>query len=162
MTMKKTRQGRKPLVGIVYGSVSDESVMKECSAVLAAFDVPFEMAVMSAHRQPGRVAAYASSAAGRGLKVIVAGAGLAAHLAGAVAAHSTLPVIGVPLDAGSLGGLDALLATVQMPQGVPVATVAIGKHGAKNAAWLALQILALADSRLAAQLRTHKESLATS
>ncbi len=162
MTTKKTRQGRKPLVGIVYGSMSDEPVMKECAAVLERFDVPFEMAVMSAHRQPARVAAYAFSAAGRGLKVVIAGAGLAAHLAGAAAAHTILPVIGIPLDAGSLGGLDALLATVQMPQGVPVATVAIGKHGAKNAGWLALQILALADARLSAKLRAHKESLATS
>lgn len=141
-----------PLVGIVFGSASDEPVMKECAAVLERFGVPYELNVMSAHRTPERVAEYARSAAGRGLKVLIAGAGLAAHLAGAVAAHSLLPVIGVPLDAGSLGGLDALLSTVQMPAGVPVATVAIGKAGAKNAAWLALRILALQDTQLAARL----------
>ena len=157
--MKKSA-AKKAMVGIVYGSVSDEAVMKECAAVLDTFGVPFEMSVMSAHRQPGRVAAYATAAEGRGLKVMIAGAGLAAHLAGAVSAHTILPVIGIPLDAGRLGGLDALLSTVQMPQGVPVATVAIGTHGAKNAAWLALQILALGDARLAAELRARKAELA--
>ena len=144
-------------VGIVYGSPSDEAVMKECAAVLDEFSVACEMNVMSAHRTPRKVAEYASSAAGRGIKVLIAGAGLAAHLAGAVAAHTTLPVIGVPLDAGGLGGLDALLATVQMPKGVPVATVAIGKHGARNAALLAVQILALANPELARQLAERKE-----
>ena len=144
-------------VGIVYGSPSDESVMKECAAVLDEFGVAYEMNAMSAHRTPGTVADYASSAAGRGLRVLIAGAGLAAHLAGAVAAHTILPVIGVPLDAGSLGGLDALLATVQMPKGVPVATVAIGKHGARNAAYLAVQILALNDATLTEQLAKRKE-----
>lgn len=146
-----------PCVGIVFGSPSDEPVMKECATVLDEYGIAYEMNVMSAHRTPARVAEYSSSAAGRGLKVIIAGAGLAAHLAGAVAAHTTLPVIGVPLDAGSIGGLDALLATVQMPKGVPVATVAIGKHGAMNAAHLAAQILALSDSELAAALRANKE-----
>ncbi|MCX7847101.1 MAG: 5-(carboxyamino)imidazole ribonucleotide mutase [bacterium] len=141
-----------PLVGIVFGSTSDEPVMKECAGVLEEFGVAYEMQVMSAHRTPAKVAEYARGAAGRGLKVLIAGAGLAAHLAGAVAANSLLPVIGVPLDAGTLGGLDALLSTVQMPPGVPVATVAIGKPGAKNAAWLALRILALQDADLAARL----------
>jgi phosphoribosylaminoimidazole carboxylase PurE protein len=147
-----------PRIGIVYGSASDEAVMKETAAVLEQFGVEYELQVMSAHRTPATVAAYAQAAAGRGLKVLIAGAGLAAHLAGAVAANTILPVIGVPLDAGTLGGLDALLATVQMPAGVPVATVAIGKHGAKNAGWLALQILALQDAALADALRTRKSS----
>jgi len=141
-----------PLVGIVFGSASDEPVMKECAAVLDEFAVAYEMQVMSAHRTPQKVAQYARNAAARGVKVLIAGAGLAAHLAGAVAANSLLPVIGVPLDAGTLGGLDALLSTVQMPPGVPVATVAIGKPGAKNAAWLALRILALHDAALAEKL----------
>lgn len=140
------------LIGIVFGSASDEPVMKECAGVLDEFGVAYEMQVMSAHRTPEKVADYARTAAQRGLKVLIAGAGLAAHLAGAVAANSLLPVIGVPLDAGTLGGLDALLSTVQMPPGVPVATVAIGKPGAKNAAWLALRILALQDSTLAETL----------
>jgi phosphoribosylaminoimidazole carboxylase PurE protein len=107
---------------------------------------------MSAHRSPDEVREYASTAAMRGLKVIIAGAGLAAHLAGAVAANTILPVIGVPLAAGSLGGLDALLSTVQMPKGIPVATVAIGSHGARNAAWLAAEIIALSDDGIAAKL----------
>lgn len=145
-----------PLVGIIYGSASDEAVMKETAAVLAQLGVAYEMQVLSAHRTPAQVAAYAQAAAGRGLKVLIAGAGLAAHVAGAVAANTILPVIGVPLDAGTLGGLDALLATVQMPAGVPVATVAIGTHGAKNAAWLALRILALQDAALAGALRKRK------
>ena len=144
-------------VGIVFGSPSDEPVMKECAAVLDEYGIGYEMNVMSAHRTPAKVAEYSSTAADRGLSVIIAGAGLAAHLAGAVAANTTLPVIGVPLDAGSIGGLDALLATVQMPKGVPVATVAIGKHGAKNAAHLAAQILALGNPELAATLRANKE-----
>lgn len=130
--------------------------MKECAGVLDQFGIAYEQQVMSAHRTPAKVAAYARDAAGRGLQVLIAGAGLAAHLAGALAAHTVLPVIGVPIDAGTLGGLDALLATVQMPAGVPVATVAIGKPGAKNAAWLALQILALQDPALAEKLRNKK------
>jgi len=107
---------------------------------------------MSAHRTPAEVADYSAKAASRGIKVIIAGAGLAAHLAGAVAANTKLPVIGVPLSAGTLGGLDALLSTVQMPPGVPVATVAIGKYGAKNAAWLAARIIALSDEDVASKL----------
>ena len=146
-----------PCVGIVFGSPSDEPVMKECVTVLDEYGIAYEMNVMSAHRTPAKVAKYSSTAAERGLKVIIAGAGLAAHLAGAVAAHTILPVIGVPLDSGSIGGLDALLATVQMPKGVPVATVAIGKHGAKNAAHLAAQILALSDPALAEILRNNKK-----
>jgi len=145
-----------PLIGIVYGSASDEPVMQECATVLDQFGIAYEQQVMSAHRTPAKVAAYARDAAARGLQVLIAGAGLAAHLAGALAAHTILPVIGVPINAGTLGGLDALLATVQMPTGVPVATVAIGKPGAKNAAWLALQILALHDPALAEKLRSKK------
>lgn len=141
------------LVGILMGSESDRDVMKLTSEVLGDLEIPFEVNVMSAHRTPGKVKEYASNAAERGLKVLIAGAGLAAHLAGAVAAHTILPVIGVPLAAGSLGGLDSLLSTVQMPKGIPVATVAIGSHGARNAAYLAAQIIALENPEVAARLK---------
>ncbi len=144
-------------VGIVYGSKSDEEVMQNCADVLDGMGVAYEKNVMSAHRTPETVKKYAETAADRGLKVIIAGAGLAAHLAGAVAANTILPVIGVPLAAGSLGGLDSLLSTVQMPPGVPVATVAIGKYGAKNAAWLAMQIIALTDGELAGKLKERRK-----
>ncbi len=144
-------------VGIVYGSTSDEEVMQNCSDVFDNMGVAYEKKVMSAHRTPETVKDYAQSASERGLKVIIAGAGLAAHLAGAIAANTILPVIGVPLAAGSLGGLDSLLSTVQMPPGVPVATVAIGKYGAKNAAWLAMQILALSDEELSEKLKERKK-----
>jgi phosphoribosylaminoimidazole carboxylase PurE protein len=133
-----------------------------CAAAqrLDAFGVPYEVTVTSAHRAPQGTAAYAGSARARGLHVLIAGAGLAAHLAGVVAAHTTLPVVGVPLEAGSLHGLDALLATVQMPPGVPVATMAVGKAGAENAAILAVEILALRDEILAARLAAFKTELA--
>lgn len=134
------------------GSESDRDVMKLTSEVLEDLGIPFEVNVMSAHRSPSEVSEYASGAAGSGLKVLIAGAGLAAHLAGAVAANTILPVIGVPLAAGPLNGIDALLSTVQMPKGVPVATVAIGSHGARNAAYLAAQIIALEDAGIAARL----------
>ncbi|HXQ23767.1 MAG TPA: 5-(carboxyamino)imidazole ribonucleotide mutase [Candidatus Acidoferrales bacterium] len=149
-----------PLVGILMGSDSDWEVMSGAATRLDALGVSYEIMVTSAHRAPQRTAAYASSARERGLRVVIAGAGVAAHLAGVIAAHTTLPVIGVPLESGSLRGLDALLATVQMPPGVPVATVAIGKAGAENAAILAAQILALGDARLAARLATFKKELA--
>jgi len=142
----------KILVGVLYGSVSDETVMADCMNTLDKLGIQYEVNVMSAHRTPEEVAEYSRTAAERGLKVLIAGAGLAAHLAGAVAANTKLPVIGVPLSAGTLGGLDALLSTVQMPPGVPVATVAIGKHGAKNAAWLAARIIALNDKNVASKL----------
>ena len=142
-----------PLVGILMGSESDRDVMKLAEGVLDELGIPSETMVMSAHRTPGVVRDYASGAADRGLKVLIAGAGLAAHLAGAVAAHTILPVIGVPLAAGPLNGIDSLLSTVQMPKGIPVATVAIGSHGARNAAWLAAEILALEDDAIAAGLR---------
>lgn len=146
------------LVGIVMGSDSDLPVMEKAGGVLERFGVGFEIEVMSAHRKPARVAEYASSADDRGLKVLIAGAGLAAHLPGVVAAHTPLPVIGVPLHNDALGGADALYSCVQMPPGVPVATVAIG--GAKNAAVLAAQILATADDALAQKLRDYKKELA--
>ena len=144
-------------VGILMGSESDRPRMEPASAVLKELGIPHEMHVMSAHRNPDAVAKFTREAPGRGLKVFIAGAGMAAHLAGAIAARSTLPVIGVPLDGSPLNGMDALLATVQMPPGVPVATVAIGSAGAKNAGWLAAQILALTDEALAAELRRRKE-----
>lgn len=146
-----------PLVGIVMGSDSDMPVMEKAGAVLDRFEVPFEIEVMSAHRKPARVAEYASSADDRGLKVIIAGAGLAAHLPGVVAAHTSLPVIGVPLFQEGLAGADALYSCVQMPPGVPVATVAIG--GSKNAAVLAVQIIATGDDSLRVRLRGYKKEL---
>lgn len=145
-------------VGIVMGSDSDMPVMEKAGAVLDRFQISWEIEVMSAHRKPARVAEYAIGAIDRGLKVIIAGAGLAAHLPGVIAAHTTLPVIGVPLHNEALGGADALYSCVQMPPGVPVATVAIG--GAKNAAVLATQILGVADSDLADRLRSYKDELA--
>ena len=146
------------LVGIVMGSDSDLPVMRKAGDVLDRFEVAHEIEVMSAHRSPARVAAYASSAEERGLKVLIAGAGLAAHLPGVVAAHTSLPVIGVPLLADALGGADALYSCVQMPPGVPVATVAIG--GAKNAALLAVQILAVGEPSLRARLHDLKSEMA--
>jgi phosphoribosylaminoimidazole carboxylase PurE protein len=151
-----------PLVAILLASDGDWDVMAAAAARLDAFQVPYEIIVTSAHRSPERTTTYASSARERGLRVLIASAGLAAHLAGVVAAHTTLPVIGVPLAVGSLGGLDALLATVQMPPGVPVATVAVGKAGAENAAVLAAQILALDDEALAQRVAQFKQQLARS
>ena len=146
------------LVGIVMGSDSDLPVMEKAGAVLDRFGVGWEIEVMSAHRSPQRVSDYAQTAEGRGLRVVIAGAGLAAHLPGVVAAHTTLPVIGVPLYNDALGGADALYSCVQMPPGVPVATVAVG--GSKNAAVLAVQILATGDENLRAKLRDYKRELA--
>ena len=150
----------KPQVGIIMGSDSDLPVMEGAVAMLKKFGVPFEITVGSAHRTPERAAKFAAEARSRGLKVIIAGAGQAAHLAGALAAQTTLPVIGVPIDSSSLQGLDALLSTVQMPPGIPVATVAIGKPGATNAGILAVQILATADEQLAELLAAHKKEMA--
>jgi len=140
------------VVGVLMGSESDRPQMAGATEVLDALGVPHEVLVLSAHRDPDRVAAYAAEASGRGLRVLIAGAGMAAHLAGVLASRTTLPVIGVPLDGSPLLGLDALLSTVQMPPGVPVATVAVGKAGAKNAGWLAARILALQDPALAGKL----------
>jgi phosphoribosylamine--glycine ligase len=159
-TIKKDQAESLPLVGIVMGSDSDLDVMKSAADVLKEFDVAFEMTVASAHRSPQRAATWASTARERGIKLIIAGAGHAAHLAGAMAAHSSLPIIGVPIDSSCLQGLDALLATVQMPPGIPVATMAVGKPGARNAGILAVQILALADNDLAARFETFKKDMA--
>jgi len=142
------------------GSDSDLAVMKEAAVVLKEFGVACEVEIASAHRSPARAAAYAQRAAGRGIKVLIAGAGMANHLAGALAAHTHLPVIGVPLASPPLNGLDALLSTVQMPAGVPVATVAVGTAGARNAGLLAVQILALSDEPLSRKLIEYKEGLA--
>ena len=149
-----------PLVGIVMGSDSDFEALRPAFETLRQFGVPFEVRVSSAHRTPDATAEWSSSARARGLKVLLAAAGGAAHLAGAVAAHTTLPVVGIPVAGGALNGLDALLATVQMPGGVPVATVAVGGGGPKNAALLAVQILALSDEALAAKLDDFKRAQA--
>ncbi len=151
---------KKPLVSIVMGSDSDLEIMQESAKALEGFGIPYEMDVTSAHRSPARTGKYAREAAGRGIRVIIAGAGGAAHLAGVIAAESTLPVIGVPIPSTSLQGLDSLLAIVQMPAGIPVATVAIGKAGATNAGILAAQILATADPEVAKKMHAHKEKLA--
>ena len=148
-----------PLVGVVMGSTSDADVMEGCTDVLKQLKVPHEVRVISAHRTPERTREYAESAAERGLEVIIAGAGWAAHLAGFMAAHTTLPVIGIPIDSSPLQGMDALLSTVQMPPGIPVATVALGKGGAKNAAVLAAQILALKHGPIAEKLKAYREGL---
>lgn len=148
-----------PLVGVVMGSTSDADVMEGCTDVLKQLKVPHEVRVISAHRTPERTREYAESAAERGLEVIIAGAGWAAHLAGVIAAHTTLPVIGIPIDSSPLQGMDALLSTVQMPPGIPVATVALGKGGAKNAAVLAAQILALKHAPIAEKLKAYREGL---
>jgi phosphoribosylamine--glycine ligase len=150
-----------PQVGIVMGSDSDLKVMEAALGIFKRFSIPIEMTVASAHRSPERAATYATSARSRGLRVIIAGAGHAAHLAGVLAAHTTLPVIGVPIDSSCLQGFDSLLSTVQMPPGIPVATVSIGKPGAKNAAILAVQILATSDDVLTQQLETFKKEMAT-
>ena len=150
-----------PLVSIVMGSDSDLEIMREAARALDDFGIAYEMDVTSAHRSPDRTAGYARDAAQRGIRVIIAGAGGAAHLAGVIAAHTTLPVIGVPIPSTSLNGLDSLLATVQMPAGIPVATVAIGKPGATNAGILAAQILGLSDQKLAKKLDDHKKKLAS-
>lgn len=149
-----------PWVSIAMGSDSDMETLAEGAKALEEFGIPYEMQVLSAHRSPELVADFARGARDRGLKVIIAGAGGAAHLAGVIAAHTTLPVIGVPLAATSLAGFDALLATVQMPAGVPVATMAVGKAGAKNAAILAAEILSLSDAKLSARLGEFKKKLA--
>ncbi len=149
-----------PVVSIVMGSDSDLEVMREAGKALEDFGIAYEIDVTSAHRSPDRTAEYAREAAGRGIRVIIAGAGGAAHLAGVIAAHTTLPVIGVPIPSTSLQGMDSLLATVQMPAGIPVATVAIGKPGATNAGILAAQIVAMADRAVAEKLVAHKRKLA--
>ena len=145
-------------VAILMGSESDWPVMQSTTELLADLEVKFEVRVSSAHRTPNETASYVEDATNRDCGVFICAAGLAAHLAGAVAAHTTRPVIGVPIDAGPLNGFDALLSTVQMPPGIPVATVAIGKPGAKNAAYLAAQVLALNDSNLSAKLEEERNA----
>ena len=149
----------KPVVGILMGSDSDLGVMQEAVKVLKQFEIGFEIGVYSAHRSPHRTLEYVKSARERGLRVIIAGAGSSAHLAGVTAAETTLPVIGVPIDSSPLSGLDSLLSTVQMPPGVPVATMGVGKSGATNAAFFAIQILAVSDETLAKKLADYKDQL---
>jgi phosphoribosylaminoimidazole carboxylase PurE protein len=149
----------KVTVGVVMGSDSDWPLMEDTAKTLKEFGIHFEVRVLSAHRTPELAAEYALSARDRGLKVLIAAAGGAAHLAGVIAAHTLLPVIGIPVKGGALDGLDALLSTVQMPAGIPVATVALGRSGAVNAALLAVQILALNDAALADRLAAHKQEL---
>ena len=148
-----------PVVGIVMGSDSDWPKINKAAEALAEFDVPFEVRVMSAHRTPEVVSEYASSAIDRGLRVIIAAAGGAAHLAGVVAAHTTLPIIGLPVPTPDLGGLDSLLSTVQMPGDVPVASMAVGMGGPRNAGLFAVQILATSDPALQGRLADFKASL---
>jgi phosphoribosylamine--glycine ligase len=158
--MSKSSSSSAAVVGIVMGSDSDRQVMEEGQRVLTEFGVESELVVRSAHRTPEAAAEWARTARARGLKVIIAAAGGAAHLAGAMAAHSRLPVLGVPLASSPLVGFDALLSTVQMPPGIPVGTLGVGAWGARNAAFLALRILALHDAGLAKQLEAHTERMA--
>jgi phosphoribosylaminoimidazole carboxylase PurE protein len=152
--------GKQPLVGILVGSESDLDVMRATTSTLDELKITHELRVASAHRTPALVRSYAEEAEGRGIKVVICAAGMAAHLAGAVGAATDLPVIGVPMPGGVADGLDALLSTVQMPAGVPVATVAVGKAGARNAALLAARILALNDEVLRRRLRTLRDEMA--
>lgn len=153
--------GDRAVVGILMGSASDWPTMRKTAETLEALQIPYERHVISAHRTPGRCAAYAESARDRGLQVIIAAAGLAAHLAGVVAASTPLPVIGVPMSTSMMGGLDSLLSMVQMPKGIPVATVAVGSHGAVNAAVMAARILALADDDVRESLDRYIEEMAS-
>jgi len=149
-----------PQVSIVMGSDSDLEIMNEAAKALESFGIPYEIDVTSAHRSPARTSEFTRQAAGRGIKVIIAGAGGAAHLAGVIAAETTLPVIGVPIPSTPLNGMDSLLSIVQMPAGIPVATVAIGRAGATNAGILAAQIIALSDHAVAEKLKQYKKKLA--
>jgi 5-(carboxyamino)imidazole ribonucleotide mutase len=160
MPVAKKRSTKPPRVAVVMGSDSDWEVMSAATKRLETFGLAYEVTVTSAHRSPERTATYVASAGKRGIAVFIVGAGAAAHLAGTIAAHTTVPVIGVPLASSDLRGLDALLATVQMPAGVPVATMAIGKAGAENAAIVAAQILALNNKALATRLLRFKAELA--
>ncbi len=148
-TIKAKKVKAQPVVGIIMGSQSDWATMEHATNVLDSFGVPYEASIISAHRAPKRLQDYVTTAAGRGIQLLIAGAGLAAHLPGVTASLTTLPVLGVPMETRSLDGLDSLLSIVQMPAGVPVGTLAIGKAGAINAALLAVSILALHDERLA-------------
>lgn len=151
---------KKPIVSILMGSRSDLPTMEACFNQLKEFDIPFEAHALSAHRTPNEVIALAEGAKKRGIKVIIAAAGGAAHLGGVIASSTTLPVIGVPIQTSALGGMDSLLSTVQMPGGIPVATVAIDKAGAKNAAILAAQMIALSDDEMAEKMEAFKKAMA--
>ena len=151
---------KKPIVSILMGSRSDLPTMEACFNQLKEFNIPFEAHALSAHRTPNEVIALAEGAKKRGIKVIIAAAGGAAHLGGVIASSTTLPVIGVPIQTSALGGMDSLLSTVQMPGGIPVATVAIGKAGAKNAAILAAQMIALSDDEMAEKMEAFKKAMA--
>jgi phosphoribosylaminoimidazole carboxylase PurE protein len=155
LIMKKSN----PLVGVVMGSLSDKEVMEGCMTTLTELGIKWEIKVSSAHRTPDQTHEYAEKASERGIEVIIAGAGWAAHLAGVIASYTLLPVIGVPIDSSPLKGMDSLLSIVQMPPGIPVATVAIGKGGAKNAAILAGQILALKHHDIARNLKAYREKM---
>ena len=158
--MKVKSVPKNVLVSVVMGSDSDLPIMTETTKVLEEFGIDYELILTSAHRTPLRTTKFAASAAGRGIKLIIVGAGAAAHLAGVIASQTILPVIGIPIDATSLHGLDALLSTVQMPGGVPVATMAIGKAGAKNAALFAARILAIENKGIGAKLSVYKKKMA--
>lgn len=158
--MNRSHTPPQPQVAVVMGSTSDLPLVQKTIETLRHFHVEYEVKVLSAHRTPELAAEYAKEARGRGIRVLIAAAGGAAHLAGALAGHSTLPVIGIPVPTPHLGGLDSLLSTVQMPSGVPVATVAIGDGGATNAALLAVQILALSDPALLKRLNNHRKDMA--
>jgi phosphoribosylaminoimidazole carboxylase PurE protein len=151
---------KRPVVSIIMGSDSDLPTMMEAKKILDEYSVPSEVKILSAHRSPDDAARFAKSARKNGIKIIIAGAGAAAHLAGVVASHTTLPVVGVPMETKELKGVDSLFSTVQMPSGIPVATVAIGKAGAKNSAILALEILGVTDKRIQLRLERHKEAMA--
>ncbi len=156
----KNAKKEKVLVSVVMGSDSDLPIMTEAVKILDEFAIGYELILTSAHRTPERTTKFAQAAAQRGVQVIIVGAGAAAHLAGVIAAQTSLPVIGIPIDATSLHGLDALLSTIQMPGGVPVACMAIGKAGAKNAALFAIRILALADKSIDSKLSAHIQKMA--
>ena len=158
--MKAKSAPKNVLVSVVMGSDSDLPVMTETTKVLEEFGIGYELILTSAHRTPQRTTKFAALVAGRGVKVIIVGAGAAAHLAGVIASQTLLPVIGVPIDATTLHGLDALLSTVQMPGGIPVATMAIGKAGAKNAALFAVRLLALEDNKIKSALSAYIEKMA--
>ena len=158
--MKLKSDSKKILVSVVMGSDSDLPIMNEATKVLDSFEIPHEVFLTSAHRSPERTSSFAKGAAKRGIKVIIVGAGAAAHLAGVIASQTLLPVIGIPIDATALGGIDALLSIAQMPGGVPVATMAVGKAGAKNAALLAVRILAVYDESLRKKLQSFVQKMA--
>jgi 5-(carboxyamino)imidazole ribonucleotide mutase len=162
VSSQKRCKNMKPVVGIVVGSDSDLPLVQETTGILEQLGVPFEITIGSAHRTPDRVADYASTASGRGIRVIIAAAGLSAHLPGFIASKTILPVIGVPVDSGPLGGVDALYSIVQMPGGVPVAAMAVGRAGARNAGIFAAQILALAEPQIAERLADYRRRMTES